>query len=156
MSTPRAISTLPSRYALSHPIDVAEGWELERVTAPSRLFGANGLRTGPDVAEIARGYASLSNAEGRAAFIHTVRAVIDPMGQRINASDRIYLASKMPTLIVWGCRDRIIPVDHAEPAHEGMPGSRLDLFEESGHFPHLDEPLLFARTLAQFFAESFA
>src|SRR5690349_25057454 len=48
MSTPRAISTLPSRYALSHPIDVAEGWELERVTAPSRLFGANGLRTGPD------------------------------------------------------------------------------------------------------------
>lgn len=48
MSTSRAISTLPSRYALAHPIDVAEGWELERVTAPSRLFGANGLRTGPD------------------------------------------------------------------------------------------------------------
>jgi sugar lactone lactonase YvrE len=43
-----AISTLPSRYALPHPIAVAEGWELERVTAPSRLFGANGLRTGPD------------------------------------------------------------------------------------------------------------
>ncbi|MGV0040174.1 SMP-30/gluconolactonase/LRE family protein [Mycobacterium colombiense] len=48
MSTSRAISTLPSRYAPSHPIDVAEGWGLERVTAPSRLFGANGLRTGPD------------------------------------------------------------------------------------------------------------
>jgi sugar lactone lactonase YvrE len=30
------------------PVDVAEGWSLERVTAPSRLFGANGLRTGPD------------------------------------------------------------------------------------------------------------
>jgi sugar lactone lactonase YvrE len=27
---------------------VADGWRLERVTAPSRLFGANGLRTGPD------------------------------------------------------------------------------------------------------------
>lgn len=48
MSTSRAISTLPSRYPPSHPIDVAEGWELERVIAPSRLFGANGLRTGPD------------------------------------------------------------------------------------------------------------
>ncbi len=48
MSISRAISTLPSRYALPHPIDVAEGWELARVTAPSRLFGANGLRTGPD------------------------------------------------------------------------------------------------------------
>lgn len=43
-----AISTQPSRYAAEHPIDLAEGWRLERVTAPSRLFGANGLRTGPD------------------------------------------------------------------------------------------------------------
>lgn len=43
-----AISTQLSRYPVTHPVDVAEGWELERVTAPSRLFGANGLRTGPD------------------------------------------------------------------------------------------------------------
>ena len=90
----------------------------------------------------------------RSAFIHTVRAVIDPTGQRINATDRIYLASKMPTLIIWGCRDRIIPVEHAEPAHKGMPGSRLELFEDAGHFPHLDDPLRFARTLAHFFAET--
>ncbi|WP_108921944.1 SMP-30/gluconolactonase/LRE family protein [Mycobacterium montefiorense] len=52
MSISRAISTQPSRYAPSnsgaHPIEVAQGWELEQVTAPSRLFGANGLRTGPD------------------------------------------------------------------------------------------------------------
>ncbi len=47
-----ALSTQPSRYAPSAsgawPVDVAEGWRLERVTAPSRLFGANGVRTGPD------------------------------------------------------------------------------------------------------------
>ena len=43
-----AISSQPSRYAVTHPVEVAAGWELERVTAPSRLFGANGLRTGPD------------------------------------------------------------------------------------------------------------
>lgn len=43
-----AISSQPSRYAVAHPVEVAAGWELERVTAPSRLFGANGLRTGPD------------------------------------------------------------------------------------------------------------
>ena len=30
------------------PTDVADGWRLERLTPPSRLFGANGLRTGPD------------------------------------------------------------------------------------------------------------
>lgn len=43
-----AISTQPSRYPVAHPIDVAPGWEVQRATAPSRLFGANGLRTGPD------------------------------------------------------------------------------------------------------------
>jgi len=50
-----ALSSQPSRYAPfnspaaePHAADVAESWRLERVTAPSRLFGANGLRTGPD------------------------------------------------------------------------------------------------------------
>ena len=43
-----AIAAQPSRYGLTRPVAVAEGWRLEQVTAPSRLFGANGLRTGPD------------------------------------------------------------------------------------------------------------
>ena len=60
----------------------------------------------------------------------------------------------MPSLIVWGCRDRIIPVEHAQPAHEGMPGSTLELFDDAGHFPHLDDPLRFARTLEAFLHET--
>ncbi|OOK76474.1 NHL repeat family protein [Mycobacterium kansasii] len=36
------------RYPAERPPRVAEGWSLTRLTAPSRLFGANGLRTGPD------------------------------------------------------------------------------------------------------------
>ncbi|BCO38336.1 gluconolaconase [Mycobacterium heckeshornense] len=36
------------RYTPVSPPQVAEGWQLERLTAPSRLFGANGLRIGPD------------------------------------------------------------------------------------------------------------
>jgi pimeloyl-ACP methyl ester carboxylesterase len=127
---------------------------LEVAALLPRALGMVGLRTRPDLAEMARGYQSLSNPEARSAFIHTLRGVIDPTGQRINASDRLYLASKMPTLIMWGRRDKIIPVDHAEPAHEGMPGSRLELFEESGHFPHLDDPLGFSRILAEFLEET--
>jgi len=121
-----------------------------------RALGQVGLRTRPDLTEMARGYQSLSKAAARSAFIHTLRSVIDPTGQRIDASDRLYLASQMPTLIVWGLRDRIIPVEHARPAHEGMPGSRLELFEQAGHFPHLDDPLRFARTLEEFFEETVA
>jgi pimeloyl-ACP methyl ester carboxylesterase len=133
---------------LAHPRVV------EVVSVIPRALGQIGLRTRPDLTEMARGYQSLSNAEARSAFIHTLRAVIDPTGQRINASDRLYLASNMPSLIIWGNRDRIIPVDHAQPTHEAMPGSRLELFEESGHFPHLDDPLRFARTLERFLDET--
>jgi pimeloyl-ACP methyl ester carboxylesterase len=133
---------------LAHPrvLDVA--------SLVPRALGQIGLRTRPDLTEMARGYQSLSNAEARTAFIHTLRGVIDPTGQRINASDRLYLASKMPSLIVWGRRDRIIPVKHAQPAHEGMPGSRLELFDEAGHFPQLDDPLRFARLLDDFLRET--
>ncbi|MEA2481973.1 MAG: hypothetical protein QOJ07_3895 [Thermoleophilaceae bacterium] len=127
---------------------------LEAASVIPRLLGKLGLRTRPDLTEMARGYQSLSNVEARSAFIHTLRGVIDPTGQRINASDRLYLASKMPSLIVWGTRDKIIPIEHAQPAHKGMPGSRLEIFEEAGHFPHLDDPVRFARTLEDFFAET--
>jgi sugar lactone lactonase YvrE len=46
--TSNAMPLQTARYTAANPPTVAEGWRLERVTAPSRLFGANGLRTGPD------------------------------------------------------------------------------------------------------------
>jgi pimeloyl-ACP methyl ester carboxylesterase len=104
--------------------------------------------------EIARGYQSLSTAEARNAFIHTVRAVIDPTGQRVNASDRLYLTSRLPSMIIWGRRDRIIPVEHAHAAHQGMPGSRLEIFDEAGHFPQLYDPPRFAEALEDFLADT--
>src|SRR5690242_16083043 len=47
MTVPATASRPPSRYIATDP-RTADGWRLERLTAPSRLFGANGLRTGPD------------------------------------------------------------------------------------------------------------
>ena len=82
--------------------------------------------------------------------MHTLRSVIDARGQRVSASDRLHLAAEIPTLIVWGERDRIIPVAHARAAHEAIPGSRLEVFPDVGHFPQGGEPELFARTLAGF------
>ena len=113
-----------------------------------------GLRAGPDIAEMARGYASLADAEARSAFLHTVRAVIDHNGQRVSAMDRLYLSSMLPSLIVWGRHDPLIPAVHGETAHEEMPGSRLEIFEEAGHFPHLDDPIRFAGVLREFLEET--
>jgi pimeloyl-ACP methyl ester carboxylesterase len=119
-----------------------------------RLLERLGLKAAPDLAEMARGYASLGDGDARQAFIQTMRGVLDPMGQRVSATDRLYLAGMVPTLIVWGRRDPLIPCEHAEAAHELMPDSDLEIFEKSGHFPHIDQPLRFARTLIDFIEET--
>jgi pimeloyl-ACP methyl ester carboxylesterase len=103
-----------------------------------------------DLELLARGFASLDNAGSRQAFLHTVRAVIDPSGQRVSAHDRLALAALMPSLIVWGERDSVIPVAHGAAAHEAMPGSRFEVFAGAGHMPHDADPERFAAILTDF------
>jgi pimeloyl-ACP methyl ester carboxylesterase len=62
------------------------------------------------------------------------------------------LAESLPSLIVWGDADPIIPVRHGHAAHAAMPGSRLELLEGAGHFPQAERPAEFARLLADFIA----
>jgi pimeloyl-ACP methyl ester carboxylesterase len=109
-----------------------------------------GLRPVPVVAEMWRSFASLSDGATREAFQHTLRSVVDLHGQRVSAADRLYLAAAVPTLIVWGDRDPIIPVDHAYAAHELVPGSRLEVFEGAGHYPHCEQPDRFVEVLVDF------
>lgn len=94
----------------------------------------------PHVGEMWWASASLGQAENRKAFVRTLRAVIDPGGQTVNATDRHHVATAMPTLIIWGDKDGIIPVEHAYAAHEAIPHSRLEIMEGCGHFPHVQEP----------------
>jgi pimeloyl-ACP methyl ester carboxylesterase len=114
------------------------------------LLGRVGLRLGTDIEQMARGHATLADAGARAAFIHTLRAVVEPGGQRVQASNRLYLARYIPFMLVWGEQDTIIPVSHGLATHEGMPSSRLEIFPSSGHFPHLDEPERFIDVLTDF------
>src|SRR6202035_1387507 len=115
-----------------------------------RLLNRIGLGARTDLAEIARGHASLSDAEARAAFIHTLRSVVEPGGQRVDASNRLSLAEHLPFLLAWGEHDPIIPVSHGHATHERMPNSRLEVFPRSGHFPQLDEPERFLEVLVAF------
>jgi pimeloyl-ACP methyl ester carboxylesterase len=108
-----------------------------------------GLRA-PRLEEEWRSYISLNDSETREAFLRTLRAVVNVGGQAVSAHDRLYLSSRLPTLIVWGERDGIIPVAHAHEALRAMPASRLVIFEESGHFPHVEEPGRFIEALIGF------
>jgi pimeloyl-ACP methyl ester carboxylesterase len=109
-----------------------------------------GIRTGPDVEEMWRSFSSLGDVEARHAFIQSLRGVIDPRGQRVAASDRLYLAQRIPTMLIWGERDPIIPVRHGRAAHDMIPGSRFEVFPDAGHFPYRDQPRRFIKTLSDF------
>jgi pimeloyl-ACP methyl ester carboxylesterase len=113
-------------------------------------LGMMGLRASADLEETWRSFVSLADPEACRAFLHTVRGLIDLGGQRVSASDRLYLAAALPTLIVWGGQDRLIPVEHARAAHTAIPGSRLEVFPGAGHFPHRDDPAHFAEVLLDF------
>jgi pimeloyl-ACP methyl ester carboxylesterase len=119
-----------------------------------RGIGAIGFRPNADLAEVARGYATLRDPERRKAFLATLRAVVDMEGQRIAALDRLYLAEALPLLILWGENDPIIPVEHGREAHAQLPGSRLEIFEDTGHVPMLERPGHFIATLQRFLAET--
>jgi len=143
----RAAALPGSEFVL--PLLAAPGL-ISRLDTVGAFLSRLGLRAGADLDEMWRGFSSLSDAGARAAFIHTLRTILDPGGQRVSATDRLYLAAEMPTLILWGERDPIIPYRHGLHASEMMPGSRFVTFPDAGHFPYRDDPRRFVRELTDF------
>ena len=136
------------------------GWTLRLLSAPGAEFilpaiaprpvltvgnklrswiSATGIQS-PRGAEIWRAYSSLSDGETRQAFLRTLRSVVDPRGQAVSALNRLHLTADLPTMVIWGDQDRIIPVEHGYALHEARPGSRLEVLEGVGHFPHVERP----------------
>jgi pimeloyl-ACP methyl ester carboxylesterase len=126
------------------------GKEVSPLLRALSVFGRFGLRADPFLGEVWNAWTRLTDVRAQRAFIHTIRAVIDVAGQRVSARDRLYLANEVPTMIVWGDRDQVIPVAHAHIAHELMPGSRLELVEGAGHFLPIERPELLDRLLRDF------
>jgi pimeloyl-ACP methyl ester carboxylesterase len=80
-------------------------------------------------------------------FLRCLRTVADHRGQRVDATSRLHVLGHLPTLLVWGERDPVIPVTHAQVALAALAESRLELFEGSGHCPHLDQPARFTEVV---------
>jgi pimeloyl-ACP methyl ester carboxylesterase len=112
------------------------------------------LGAGIDAAEAMRVIESLPSQTARSAFIRSLRAVVDGRGQVVTMLDRCYLVRGMPTLLMWGARDRVLPVGHAHKAHAAMPGSRLEIFPDAGHFPFHSDPARFIGLLEDFCAST--
>ncbi|MEO1055445.1 MAG: alpha/beta fold hydrolase [Actinomycetota bacterium] len=122
---------------------------VERANDLGRVLARRDIRW-PWFGEMWRAYRSLAGAANRQAFVRTMRGVIEPGGQMVDATDRLYLAARVPTLIMWGANDAIIPVEHGERAHEAIEHSRLEVLDGVGHFPHVEAPELFVELLGDF------
>lgn len=125
-------------------------WVRDRGEALGRHMRRLGLHTSPDILEAWRGFSTLGDAESRRAFLATIRTVAGPGGQNVDAHEKFALFHDLPVLLVWGARDRFIPVRHASITHQALPGSRLVVFEDAGHFPQLADPDRFAKVLRDF------
>lgn len=129
---------------------VCNSWAYDAGVNVTGWLGHIGLHVGEHLTQLWKSYGTLADGEKRTAFVHTLRSVVDIAGQRVSAADRLYLAAEVPTLIVWGDHDHIIPVEQGRAAHAAIPGSRLEIFENTGHFPHCEDPDRFCRVLVDF------
>ncbi len=122
--------------------------------AAMRALHSLGAPGAIDFAGLAQVYDSLGDRGRRRAFHHVLRAAVDWRGQVITMLDRAYLAESMPSLIVWGEQDTVIPVKHAYAAHAVLPGSQLEIIPHAGHFPHEDDPEHFSAALIDFILDT--
>lgn len=124
---------------------------VRRIVIPLMIrLSKSGLPWTSDLHGLAEVYDALEDTHAQAAFLHVLRGAVDWRGQVIGMIDRAYLARWMPSLVVWGERDLVIPVKHAHSAHELFPGSRLEIFPGAGHMPHEDDPDRFVELLTDF------
>jgi len=132
---------LAARPRLVDAIDLAGG-----------RLRARGNSKGVYLEAVARALRPLQEPGSRRAFLQTLRSVIDFHGQHVSARDRLYLLGDMPTLIVWGERDRTIPIAHGREAEEAIPRCRFEMLPRAAHFPHLEDPEGLAAALGDFLA----
>jgi pimeloyl-ACP methyl ester carboxylesterase len=93
---------------------------------------------------------SLRDRQRRAALTRTLRSAIGSRGQCVCALDRLYLFRALPTLLLWGTRDRMIPVHHASAALASNPGAELVLLDDVGHLPQLTRAECVTERLSSF------
>ncbi|HEY5816371.1 MAG TPA: alpha/beta hydrolase [Solirubrobacterales bacterium] len=125
---------------------------VDAIDAAGERLRARGNEKGVYLEAVARALRPLREPGSRRAFLQTLRSVIDVHGQHVSAADRLYLLGDMATLIVWGERDRTIPIEHGRAASEAIPRCRFETLQRAAHFPHLEDSDGLAATLADFLA----
>lgn len=105
-----------------------------------------------EVQQLAYSYATLAHPAARRAFLATIRGAVDWQGQRIDATARLHLAEEVPSLMLWGNEDLVIPIHHGRRAAEQTGATRFVEFDGVGHFPFVEDPNRFLAVVDDFLA----
>ena len=135
-------------WAASHP------GVLGTLDGAGAVLGKAGWRKAVYLKAVTRALRPLQAPGARQAFLNSLRSVIDIHGQKVSAVDRLYLLGPIETLIVWGERDRTIPMQHGIDAHEQIPLSRFETLPRAAHFPNLEDPVGLSDVLGRWLAET--
>jgi pimeloyl-ACP methyl ester carboxylesterase len=128
---------LPGVTAVAHTVATVTPPWIARLARHGAT--ALGVASSADLDGVRRALRTLGGADARSAFRSTLRGVATWSGQRLDATDRLYLLAGLPILLIAGRADRCIPCGHTERAHRSLPGSRLEVLD-AGHFPHTQHP----------------
>jgi pimeloyl-ACP methyl ester carboxylesterase len=96
----------------------------------------------------------LPDRDDRRVFLRTLRSVVNHRGQAASALDCLHHLADLPTQIIFGDNDRVIPVAHAHTAHSLLPGSRLHIISGAGHDPQMQHPDTVADLIDDFVGET--
>ncbi len=151
LSAALRLATLPGADLVLTGLAALPGRPLRLgLQATEALGRVTGWRQVRDLAGAGEALLALRDAEARRAFLRTLRTSVDTRGQTVSALDRLYLADAVPMLVVWGDRDPIVPISHADAVRTRVTGARVEVFEDAGHWPHLDDPDRFVTVLRDF------
>lgn len=86
--------------------------------------------------------------------VQDILAKVGPRGVGLGGQQWLFVDNleklSLPALIIWGKNDRLIPLEHGLKAHELIKDSKLVVFDECGHMPHIEKPREFNKVLMEF------
>lgn len=147
LQTLRVPGVLPALRALSGTLSTME-------SAPGLPARLSPKQLMTDHEDLLRVLSDLAQPGSQAAFVRTLRAVVDWRGQSITMVDRAHLTQWLPMLIVWGSKDTVIPVHHAQIAGAAIPHAQVEIYSGAGHFPFHDDPDRFVDDVLTFIAST--
>jgi 4,5:9,10-diseco-3-hydroxy-5,9,17-trioxoandrosta-1(10),2-diene-4-oate hydrolase len=145
-----ALAAQPVLGELAILLSRVPGGDLLRTTMSAAMLFAQPWRVPPEF--VTEAHAHGCRAGQLEAATAMARALFDVNGQREVLLDELHTLT-MPTLVVWGACDYVLPAYQAQSAVDRVPAGRLSLFPDCGHLPHVECPDRFATVLGEFLTE---